>query len=370
MSGTPSEPRPKRPRRRAVLWTIVLAAVALTAGTLWPQWFGRAGLAADETVVWFPGLGRLAADGKHWRIDVHGWVFEPEADDTVRRAAVAGLRDSLGVAAGSQTTIFERRLRWFLVDSQRGKELRVNVAGLRFQLPPSGANGHLNGEVQLPAGLVGARRLLPMMALGADGQPLRGDVHLLDATGLSVISDIDDTIKVSDVTDKKKLMRRTFLEEFVAVPGMAELYQGWVETHHVQLHFVSGSPWQLYPELAAFTARAGFPPATFGLRSVRFKDHTAFELVRDPVAYKLGKITPLFEAFPERRFVLVGDSGEKDPEVYGEVARRYRKQVVRVFIRDVTGEAATAARYAAAFRGFPAERWVVFKTPASLKLPE
>ncbi len=40
--------------------------------------------------------------------------------------------------------------------------------------------------------------------------------------------------------------------------------------------------------------------------------------------------------FPKRRFILIGDSGEKDPEVYREIQRRFPAQVQEIMIRDVT----------------------------------
>jgi phosphatidate phosphatase APP1 len=69
--------------------------------------------------------------------------------------------------------------------------------------------------------------------------------------------------------------------------------------------------------------------------------------------------------FPKRRFILVGDSGEKDPEIYGALARSQPGRIVGIFIRDVTGDA--AARYEAAFRGVPRETWAVFKDPAEVQ---
>ena len=77
-------------------------------------------------------------------------------------------------------------------------------------------------------------------------------------------------------------------------------------------------------------------------------------------------IEPILAAFPRRRFVLVGDSGEKDPEVYGALARTHPDQIVRIFIRDVTDEPADAERYRRAFVDVPAEQWMIFKDPAEI----
>ena len=82
---------------------------------------------------------------------------------------------------------------------------------------------------------------------------------------------------------------------------------------------------------------------------------------------------PLIGRFPNRRFVLVGDSGERDPEIYAALARKHPQQIIRVWIRDVTGEPAGAERYEKAFRDLPVESWQVFAAPEDLvpaRLPE
>ena len=52
---------------------------------------------------------------------------------------------------------------------------------------------------------------------------------------------------------------------------------------------------------------------------------------------KLSVIRALFKTFPQRRFLLVGDSGEHDPEIYGAMARRFPQQVAGIFIRQLDG---------------------------------
>ncbi len=70
-------------------------------------------------------------------------------------------------------------------------------------------------------------------------------VYVLARHGLSVISDIDDTVKISNVLSKRSLLKHTFYSYFKPVEGMSELYQKWSE-QKCQFHYVSASPWQLY----------------------------------------------------------------------------------------------------------------------------
>ena len=112
--------------------------------------------------------------------------------------------------------------------------------------------------------------------------------------------------------------------------------------------------------------RVGLPIHGVHLKDFRAKDTTMLQLFADSETTKPAVIGPLIEAHSDELFVLVGDSGEKDPEVYGQMARRFPERVVRVLIRDVTGEARDSARMEAAFRDVPPECWELFTDPATV----
>jgi phosphatidate phosphatase APP1 len=191
-------------------------------------------------------------------------------------------------------------------------------------------------------------------------------IHLVPQEGVSVISDIDDTIKITEVGDRRKILENTFLKPFRPVEGMAELYGKWADAGAL-FHFVSGSPWQLYEPLSKFTVASDIPPATFHLRRIRLKDASVLQLLADPYQSKLTVVDGLFTTFPERRFVLVGDSGEKDPEVYGEIARRYPHQVLQILIRNVNNGSPSDKRFQKAMREVPNSHWQLFNEPGTIK---
>ena len=89
-------------------------------------------------------------------------------------------------------------------------------------------------------------------------------------------------------------------------------------------------------------------------------------LFQGPERYKTPVIEPLLQRFPGRQFVLVGDSGERDPEIYAALARKFPMQVTRICIRNVTNEPMGADRYKNAFRGLPPELWRVFRDPKEI----
>jgi phosphatidate phosphatase APP1 len=102
-----------------------------------------------------------------------------------------------------------------------------------------------------------------------------------------VVFDVDDTIKISDVRNKKALLTNTFLKEFVPVPGLAEVYTRWADLG-ASFHYVSASPWQLHSSLADFFKSAGLPvpviPGLFrwvcGIRSEARHHNMARDVIR------------------------------------------------------------------------------------------
>lgn len=337
---------------------------ALATCLLWMPAAGFAAeLKADETAIIFPAFAHRAADAEEWETTLHVWVGEREP----RNWSLTALRTALGLGTelnAEETVIFNERARWFLADNERGKEITVRLGERSATVGPTDANGHAYRTVTLAGD--GREQVDLTVASSGVGEVQAGRLFLVPPEGWSVISDIDDTIKVTEVRDREAMLRNTFLRPFRPAPGMAALYERWRAQHGAQFHYVSASPWQLYPALAEFARTNRFPAGTFHLKTLRAKDESFFDLFQSPVEYKLGVIEPLLAKFPGRRFLLVGDSGEADPEVYGEVARRHAGQIVRILIRDVTGEAESAARYQSAFRDVAREKWVVFQDPATL----
>ena len=331
-------------------------------------------LKRNDTVIFFPTLGRPVENG--WELEIHGWVFESENHrllDAVFRRAI-GIHDRELTAAEKST--FEARAEFFLVDNERHREISIRLGDQTVPLLASAPNGHFSVRLRFSfeelrkLGLAGGTNAPVFFQTTSVDQRVHtyaGRVYLIEDTGLSVISDIDDTIKISQVLDHKALLRNTFCRPFQSVPGMAAVYQSWAKSAGAQFHYVSASPWQLYQPLAEFVHSNQYPEGTFHLKMFRVKDQTFFNLFGSPERYKLGVIEPMLEQFPNRRFVLVGDSGEKDPETYGILARKHPQQITKIFIRDVTHKPADASRYDKAFRGLANDRWKIFQQPAEIE---
>ncbi|MBN8627801.1 MAG: App1 family protein [Planctomycetes bacterium] len=360
---------------RVSAMTIVRTA-AFLACLPWALAASANDLSRDEEVVLIPTYAAFDRASELTIFPLHAWIFEPEEDSKWRGDLLNQL--TLGITLTEQerlSPVFRQRSRMFLVDNERGQELVANVAAHKLQLPASEANGHIRHTATLPtsdllrdglgAGKASFVLRYSLEVPRGDPRSFLGRVYLIGAEGWSVVSDIDDTIKISNVRDKSELMRNTFLRKFKPVEGMAARYTSWVREGAV-VHYVSGSPWQLYPALADFTDEVEFPQGTFHLRSFRLHDGTARDLLAPPTGFKLAEIEQLLKAFPGRKFAFVGDSGELDPEVYGELARRHRDQVRLIAIRNITDERLDNERMTKAYRDVPAERCLLFSTADEL----
>ena len=360
---------PAIPNKRPPMWSLAFTLTLL---------MGEASseIKGDELVVFYPTYAHQVDSGRAWSISIHGSIFEPEVGSFRREATLGLLRRLLGLSRDeTETKIFKKRARAFLVDNEGGKTIAIRLGNKVHQAGTSAANGHFRAAIELPAAEVEHLRLaLPddsgRLAFRAvtradDSRAFTGRVQLIGPRGLSVVSDVDDTIKLSMVTDRRALVRNTFLREFEAVEGMSGLYRKWADAG-ATFHYLSASPWQLYGPLSVFIRSEGFPPGSFHLKLFRLKDSSAFELLASHERYKSDAIERILADFPRRQFILVGDSGEQDPEIYGAVARKHPEQVVRILIRGVGSPGKETARFKTAFDGVPTDCWRIFRDPGDL----
>jgi phosphatidate phosphatase APP1 len=341
-------------------------SAGLVAGFYWYQRTSR--LKADETVVLLPALARELTEGA-WSVRVEGHIYEQER----RPGARTMLRAKLGLPEGEMTAeeaaIFARRVRPFLIDTEERKTVEVAIGAQVFTLPRSDGNGAFAADFVVSATQLATATNVRVVTAAPDARQFTAPILQVTPRGWSVVSDLDDTIKVTNVRDKAAILRSTFLKPFVVVPGMAAGYTEFAQTQpSAAFHYVSSSPWQMQAELADFVRGAGFPAGSWHLRT-----WAAGEVMGhyDPEEHKLTRVRALLEAYPERHFILIGDSGERDPEIYGRLARENPARIQRVWIRDLGADPAEvlAARLATAFAAVPSAAWQVFTDPAEIRWP-
>lgn len=332
-------------------------------------------------IVFFPTFADYDPTRHAWRVRIRGWAHEAVHESLVRRTLLKLAPRLSGVHTDPERSARLRQRLWpFVAFGRRAQRIEVEAGGARHVLPPTSTEGHVQSLLVLPADAVrpqvdavSGRTYLNIAATGT----VQGtaEVELIGPAGVSVISDIDDTIKVSHVTDRNALLSNTLLHAFRSVPGMSDVYRRW-ESQGASFHYVSGSPWQLFEPLQDLLREAGFPRGSMDMRTVRLRQlrlirfgrARAESVLGPPTGEKRAAIREILETFPARRFILCGDTGEEDPELYGELAGAFPRQIVQVLLRNVTGESAGNERIGRAFADVEPGICRLFTDPAELPL--
>lgn len=174
-------------------------------------------------------------------------------------------------------------------------------------------------------------------------------------TSFGIITDIDDTIQKSDVTSKLKAIQTLLFRNATTqqvIPGTPELYQALDRSSDGRIDgdvtYISGSPIQINGRIEDFLDQHHFPAGAFELKKMGFDKSEGESSPFEVYNYKLERIRRQFETYPDKKFYLFGDSGQKDPEVYTEIAKEYPGRVLGIYINNVTGDHQTDSRYQAA----------------------
>lgn len=165
-----------------------------------------------------------------------------------------------------------------------------------------------------------------------------------------VVSDIDDTIQYSHVTHKMQALKTLLMgneETLIAVPGMAALYRelemasdGKVDG---DIHYLSGSPINFSGRINRFLDEQKFPFGTVELKNMGLGKGQDSPFKQTD--YKLEHLRKLFQTYPNKSFLLFGDSGESDPEIYRQIAQEFPQQVQGIYIHNITHEATNTGRF-------------------------
>lgn len=303
-------------------------------------------------VTFYPAYGYRS--GTDWLVPIRCWVHQ---DRPLPASVITDIVALELNCTGPEIDILKTRLEDFPDDDKHFDKVIVQFDSdpdqEQYELGRSDANGLVENELRLSEAK--ARKLLESQGGSKSsltfhtvtkGQTGKGRVRLIEPEGVSVISDIDDTIKVTGVPSGEAI-KNTFCREFVAAPGMTEMYR---ELGDVPFHYVSGGPWQLYSPLYDFliSGPAGYPEGSFhfsdfpknvfGEGTIRNLFQGFTESLQKTYDHKIRQITLLLKRFPGRKFILIGDSGELDPEIYRAIRDTHPKQIQEIRIRDVVND--------------------------------
>jgi phosphatidate phosphatase APP1 len=283
----------------------------------------------DEDLTIIPYLGFGTAD----KLLLSGRVLEDKG------AIVSSNEDS-------RWENLQNMYRRFATDEISGARVRARFQTAETEIVTD-AEGYFNLEWNLSEtlnsdALFQEVELELIEPINDNGHPARviGRIMVPPASAkLGIISDLDDTVIVTNVTNRLKMfLTVALLNEHTRLPfkGVAAFYRalqnGGAGTENNPIFYVSSSPWNLYPPLTEFLRIHNIPLGALFLKD--FGNHTIFSS-GDHHSHKLNSIEMILKTYPQLPFVLIGDSGEQDPEIYREVLRKYPQRIRVIYIRSI-----------------------------------
>lgn len=255
------------------------------------------------------------------------------------------LQDEPVGTAGENDTIWQNLGNtWKRFESDEVPHARVRVGGQGWERELTADDeGYFKDHIQPPVPLAPGRwhDVEVELVHPAEGVSATGPVLIPpEDSEFGVISDIDDTVLETGVTRKLAMARTVFLNNArtrLPFKGVAAFYEALVQGVNLRgvnpIFFVSGSPWNLYDLLAEFMELQKIPRGPILLRDFGLDPRKLIK--KETVSYKLGCIRPILDLYPKLKFILIGDSGEKDPEIYRQVVREYPGRILAIYIRKI-----------------------------------
>ncbi|KAF7352537.1 DUF2183 domain-containing protein [Mycena venus] len=310
-------------------------------------------------------------------VQLQAYVSSRQLDLTPLLSGISGLLNkTLKLDISADLDRAASRLALFGTLPLSGKDVTVNVNGCgdAASLPPTdsgmaiqnltlGACTSGNASAANSNGVATALGTVKLSAI--DARAPNFTVFPSSADGFGVISDIDDTVKVSHSLDKLLLAKATLIDDPVPVTGMPEVFKSLAASlNSPQFIFVSASPFQLYPFLRDFIdttyAASNGPIFLNNLTTTSLTEIVDFAKNDGIFEYKSAMIDRIQGMYPGKKFLTVGDSTQKDPETYGEAIRKYGDFIACAWIRKVDGANNTDERFAAAFQGVSPDKFKLY----------
>lgn len=174
-----------------------------------------------------------------------------------------------------------------------------------------------------------------------------GEIYIpSQAAKFGVISDVDDTIMHTGLTSRLKwqVAKNTVFkraEKRIPLEGAAEFYQllqkGKSSNECNPIFYVSHGPWNLYRYLEVFLETNKFPKGPILLRDFvnPFAKKHISKAMGAEKPQKQKEIINILKTYPKLNFILIGDSGEHDPDIYTEIAEAHPERILAIYLRNV-----------------------------------
>jgi phosphatidate phosphatase APP1 len=259
----------------------------------------------------------------------------------VRGAALAPSRDGAGAWENLVATY-----RRFETDEVPGARVRVRaVGGDAERVVTADEEGYFRCRLVLDRPLEEGWQAVEYTLLDppTEGEAVVHGRTLIPApsAAFGVISDMDDTVVRTDVTQLVRMVRTVLFGNArtrLPFPGVAAFYRalagGGAAGGPNPLFYVSSSPWNLHDLLAEFLDLQGIPRGPLLLRDWGISSSELAPTRHG--SHKQAAIRDILAAYPALPFILVGDSGQEDPEIYASIVHDHPGRVLAIYIRDVT----------------------------------
>ena len=254
---------------------------------------------------------------------------------------------TLATPDASRWRNFSDTYKRFVSDKVPHARLKVGYPGGEQEVEAD-AQGYFGEQLTLPEAVSAgwtevSYTLLSPQRKGVEAAEAVGRVLVPEADAqFGVISDMDDTVVQTDVTRWVRVAGAVlFGNAHTRLPfrGVATFYRALEQGRGGgpnPLFYVSSSPWNLYDLLLEFLTLGQIPLGPLNLRAWRGGTGELFP--GEHGAFKQHEIRRILDTFPDLPFILIGDSGEQDPEIYGEIVEHYPGRILAIYIRNVSGE--------------------------------
>ena len=155
--------------------------------------------------------------------------------------------------------------------------------------------------------------------------------YLVPNEGLTIVSDIDDILRVTKIYQPKEGLLNSFARPFKPWENMPEIYANWAETvPDLHFHYLTTTPEQATRTYMQYIYST-YPSGSFDTRPLNFSDISATLAIRK---YLLERV---FETFPNRKFILVADTSNSDVmKDYPALVKEFPGQVQCILLRNTS----------------------------------